>query len=128
VFDLSLIPVDATLTGIKVETELKVTLGTNTNAAIQVFLFENDDQINPSSFRNPVGITNTADEYIPTGAADDDWGGVTLADLLSPNFSVHFNIYGDGIGGTVSVDHIRLTAYYTGGTVPSGSGAAMTAF
>jgi hypothetical protein len=61
---------------------------------------------------------STTESYISFGGATDKWGeSWTEADIEDIDFGVVFSAYQFVYGTSISVDHIRITVYYTeGGT------------
>lgn len=104
------IPAGATIDGILVEIEWKVASGT---IAPYVGITKNGTS-------SIAGITSpsitTTEQYLSYGGAANLWSITwTPAEVNASTFGVRLQ---RGDDGTVSVDHVRVTVYFTGGGVP----------
>jgi hypothetical protein len=110
------IPGTATIDGILVEVEKKATV----NSMVQ------DNGVKLLKAGNVTGLSYAAsanwpaaDTYISYGGASDLWGASwTPADINDPNFglafaSISYTCNGNGVPMISSIDHIRITIYYT---------------
>lgn len=111
------IPTGATVDGILVEIEAHASasgsVGTGT------YVLKGGSQ---SPNQNNGGALTTTDAYYSMGSATDKWSFTwTPADINASTFGVRFEPGGTfATGKTISVDHIRVTVYYTvSGTVTS---------
>ncbi|MBA7496911.1 hypothetical protein ES702_07520 [subsurface metagenome] len=107
------IPDGATIDGIKAEVEKKAgSAGMIRDESVKI-VKAGSEQGNDKF--NPVFWTTT-DTYISYGGAADLWGlGWTVANINAANFGVSLSAYypaGD-FPVAASVDHIRITVYYT---------------
>lgn len=117
------IPAGSVINGILVEIETRVNTGTM-NAWTDIRIVKGG-VIEAVSKAGGASLTTTSTYYpIPsTGASTDLWGGVwTVDDINASTFGVVASQTNDGAGfRIVSVDHIRITVYYSQGIVPSSS-------
>ncbi len=107
------IPATATITGVKIEIEGKVSAaGFHT---IEFAIYKNGAVYTTSElFGDPLG---TSDAYVSRGGPGNAFSNVVLtpADVNASNFGAGISIESGGGTGTrtFSIDHIRMTIYYT---------------
>ncbi|MEA3053538.1 MAG: large repetitive protein [Sphingomonadales bacterium] len=110
------IPGGATINGVKVDIEAKVSaLGGRINSADLATnnLGDSSDQIGTATSGVPATLT-TSDAYYTFGGSADLWGSaLTPAIVNSANFSVDLTMFTVSGAPTFSVDHVRVTIYYT---------------
>ena len=114
VFNFSSIPAGATIDGLTLTVEGSASSANPSNDFVPL-LIDSTGSNEPIPFigGNVSGIpVGPADSFIVLGGATDTWGGVTLADLLNPNFSVALGVI-SGSGEVFSVDDVSLTVDYT---------------
>jgi hypothetical protein len=111
------IPGGATISGIVVEVEAKDD-GLATNK-INIVRLVKANAIQPTSRASdsPAALTTT-DTYKVYGSSSQLWGQTwTDADINASTFGVvvaaQLDFLGSGVVSTVSIDHIRITVYYT---------------
>ena len=104
------IPAGATINGILVETEAKRTSSVPTT---DLRIVKNGSI---SSTLKQISISTT-EAYIScpaSGASSDLWGETwTVSDINASGFGVVIGNIINPISGTTSIDHIRITVYYT---------------
>lgn len=78
---------------------------------------------------NSLGSTNqasgtawpTSDAYATYGSATDTWGqSLTAIQVNDPNFGVVISASA-ALGATASIDHVRMTVYYSQFSIPTGA-------
>lgn len=109
------IPAGATIDGVVVEVERKVSSTARNPKDNNVQLIKGGAS---QGNNNASGaVWPTADAYATYGGAADVWGlALTVADVNASNFGVLVSVKRDaGAKGTTtySVDHVRITVYYT---------------
>jgi len=118
------VPTGSTIDGILVEIEAKTSSSTRTWGNVRIV---KGAVISSTTKAGASGAVTTTDTFssIPTsGASTDKWGETwTAADINSSDFGVVASMSSRGL--TVSVDTIRITVYYTEGSV---SNSAFFAF
>lgn len=110
------IPLTAVIDGIRVEVEKK----TSSNSTV------NDNGVKLLKAGNVVGTDHAlsanwpySDAYSVYGSATDLWGTTWLpADINASNFglafaSISYTCFGNGVPVVSSIDHVRITIYYT---------------
>jgi hypothetical protein len=111
------IPSGATVDGVLVEVEIKSSLS---GRALAAKLMKAGIGDTGNLYQQSIG---TSDAYLSFGGASDLWG-TTHSDTIENDADFGVSLYvGGGFSGTttISVDHIRVTVYYTEG---GGGGAA----
>ncbi len=113
------VPIHSTIDGIVVEIERNGSLlSAIVDSVVKLYL--------PN---NTLGLTNqasgttwpTSDAYATYGSATDTWGqSLTPIQVNDPNFGVVLSASA-AIGATASIDHVRMTVYYTPLSIPPGS-------
>lgn len=112
------IPADATITGIKIEVEKKANAA---NGIIDQAVYLTANGGTPGSTPPSDASSNTAwgtaDSYSVYGGPTSLWGTAwTPAQINSANFGFIYSVRSFGSTNTASIDHIRATVYYTGGS------------
>lgn len=108
------IPSGATVDGIVVEVERKKSVGISTATDNSALIRKSDGSYGTTN-KALAGAWPTVDTYATYGSSSDLWGEVwTPADINNANFGfvIAANLNYD-INIAVSVDHIRITVYYT---------------
>lgn len=114
------IPAGATINGILVEIEKKANRNSVYGYVLdnEVLIVKSDDTIGTTN-KYSEGNWPLSDTYTSHGASDDLWDETwTQSDINNTNFGVVVSLYiGDFLYGDVvaSIDHIRITVYYTEG-------------
>jgi len=113
------IPVGATIDGVKIEVEGRVTVGAASSNFVNLILAGN--LVDDYEISIP-GLDGT-DTYYATGGPTELWGAtLTPAIVNASNFGVAVFFYnGFPTASTIEIDHIRVTVYYTGGAVAGSS-------
>jgi hypothetical protein len=110
------LPAGATPIAYKVEVEAKqsTALDTIINYAQLVY-----GGVGVGTLKTPnlTGDLTTTDAYYAIGGSGDAWGAsLSGAQVNDTSFGVRVSFRHNSTANTVSVDHIRLTVWYTGGT------------
>lgn len=101
------IPGGSTINGVLVEIEIKASV---TGAAW------NQIQVLPSGSSLFGDAISTTEAYVSYGGPTSLWGGLSVATVNSSSFGVRLSVYRSSGGPqTVSMDHVRITVYYTPG-------------
>ena len=112
------IPAGATINGVLAEVEGKCG---NANGA---FFSSSRQRLVKAGTLSGTGATasalfGTTDAYVSIGSSSTLWGTtLTAADVNNANFGVAVRITDNGFTQTISVDHIRITVYYTEAGTP----------
>jgi hypothetical protein len=109
------IPSTATIDGILVEVEIDST-GANVPVFENVIVSDGTNTGNRAA-GEPVPTT---EQYVSYGGSADTWEIVWDAATIDSDFSVYITLAGGGLfqSHAVSVDHFRVTIYYTEGGEP----------
>ena len=103
------IPAGATILGITVEVERKLTSGTPQDKLFQLRL----SGVNKGTAKSPETALPASDTYKSQGSASDLWGTTwTVANINDSTFGVRVK-YNTGSSYGVDVDHIRITVDYS---------------
>ncbi|MFA6171959.1 MAG: DNRLRE domain-containing protein [Patescibacteria group bacterium] len=105
------VPTNATIVGIKVEVEIKSNVDTGAIDVTAQLIKTGTAQ--GSNLAAGTTITTT-ESYITYGGASSMWGlTLTPADVNASNFGFRWQGRPTGAGRTFSIDHVRITVYYT---------------
>lgn len=106
------IPTGATINGIVVDVEVK---SSSSGTALDYCALTKDQTSLIGIARSSGGTISTTEGYITYGTSSDLWGETwTDTEINDSNFGAAFYAVNNGSGAaTVSVDHIRITVYYT---------------
>jgi hypothetical protein len=116
------VPSGATINGIDVEIECK---GSGVGVAGDSFVQLLKAGSAVGSNKALGSAWPTSDTYVSHGGASDLWGTTwTDSQINASNFGVRFAAV-INTSGTASVDHIRITVYYTEGGGGGSAGAAL---
>jgi hypothetical protein len=103
------IPDGATIDGILVEIEDRTTSAGLEN---EIKIVKADGSIGAINKSTGVLLPTGTEAYVSYGSSSDLWGETwTPADINDADFGAVFSFIGIG---TIYVDHIRITVYYTG--------------
>ena len=106
------IPTGATIDGIVVEIERKDS-GANDWRDSRISIVKANGTIGTTN-KSTSAFWSTIEGYVSFGGATDKWGETwTEADIEDIDFGVVFSAYQYSSGTSISVDHIRITIYYT---------------
>lgn len=105
------IPSGATITGVLAEVEGKTVIGSIVENSVKLVKGGTISGNDKSTGASPAG----ADAYVSYGGSSDLWGvSLTPDDINSSGFGVAYSTIGAApAGGISTVDHIRITVYYT---------------
>jgi len=107
------IPAGATIDGILMEAEVKGTASSPLAIDTGVFIVKADGSIGTTNQATEAFISAT-ESYVSYGSSSDLWGETwTAAQINDTNFGVVYSAVGSALVCIVSVDHIRMTVYYT---------------
>ena len=102
------IPAGASIDGIVVEVEIKISTGSDTLDANLAADLPGGSGFASTKFAS----YNTTEGYKTFGSSSDTWGRAwTAAEINSSNFGAF--VAPEAASGTVSVDHLRVTVYST---------------
>jgi len=105
------IPTGATINGILVEVEAKLDTASSIYGSIKIV--KSDATIGTTTRATAPNFDST-ERYSKSGSSTDLWGETwTSADINNANFGIAFYIQNNVVHRTASVDHIRITVYYT---------------
>jgi len=113
------IPTGATIDGIEVEIERRAT-GDQLVKDDSLYIVKSDGNYGSSNKADTVNLWPTTDTYKTYGSPSDLWGETwTAEDINSSNFGVGISAhcYFVDYGSKAEIDHIRITVYYSVGTV-----------
>jgi len=103
------IPTGATINGILAEIEMNISSGTDWLATVRSVKGGVIGGVDRSDINK---IYTTSDSYISYGSSSDLWGQTwTPTDINANDFGIALNNYLTNL--TTSIDHIRITVYYT---------------
>lgn len=106
------LPASATITGILVEVETSVDAGTQ--AFLVSMKLVKGGVIQNAQDKQPDVWNNTTDAYRSYGGSSDTWANLwTQTDINASTFGVVLSVSMLPFTGTVRVDHVRITVYYT---------------
>ena len=115
-FDFSSIPAGSTIDGILVEYD-KFCSGPATASDNAIYIIKSDGSLGSTNKSSGAAwATTDSDSYDSYGGTSDLWGETwTLADIQDTDFGVSINASSAGSNGTYdfSIDHVRITVYYT---------------
>ena len=113
------IPDGATIDGVEVRIEMHTSsVADGTSGIGAVTLTQSTTRFGSPKF--PDQAVTTSDVYYPYGGSSDSWGG-TLSESLVENANFGFALFCPNAAATsktLSVDHMQLKIYYTGGAFP----------
>jgi hypothetical protein len=108
------IPTGATINGILVEIEKKASAN-GTGIKDNLVVIVKSDGTFGTTNKAIAGNWATSDTYYSYGSSTDLWGeNWTPAGINNANFGVAFSVWIYNAAWIASVDHIRITVYYTG--------------
>ncbi len=107
------IPINATITSVTIEIEMKVNTG---SVSPWVRILPNN------TLKNDVVVT-TSEAYYSWSGTPAVWGAITPAQVNAATFGVNMWIPNTAGTVTASVDHVRITVYYT---IPEGTSYGVT--
>lgn len=110
------IPAGSTINGIQVDIEAKQASGAEFGQIGGVAVTKDGVVSSATSFDGTV--LGTSDAYESFGGATELWGETyTVAQVNASSFGVLFAGLNNGVAAVLSLDHVRMTVYYT---APSG--------
>lgn len=106
------IPVGAVINGILVEVERHRGVGTIKD--VNVKIVKADGTIGATNKADTATNWPTSDTYGSYGSSSDLWGETWAStDINDVDFGMVISTSMTGLGATASIDHIRITVYYT---------------
>lgn len=111
------IPEGATINGILVEVEARTGVGANSWQWDEIKIVKSNGAIGAENKEAESNVPQTSDTYALFGGLTDLWNEIwTAGDINNANFGMVIRALSiEDVTGDASVDHIRITVYYTAG-------------